>query len=129
MIDWLERHGVQCGTSARKATLYKIINSMKPKQRTFRVDKLLESHGHSVVRLPPYMCDMSPIELAWAKLKRHVRSRKTTGDISTKRIEELVMEGLNDITAADWLGFSQYVTKLEQEFWANDGIMEDVIAL
>jgi hypothetical protein len=36
-------------------------------------------------------------------------------------------EGLNKITAADWLGFSQHVAKLEQKFWANDGIMEDVI--
>jgi hypothetical protein len=33
-IDWLERQGVQCDTSARKATLYTIINSMKPKQKT-----------------------------------------------------------------------------------------------
>jgi transposase len=106
MIDWLERHGVQCDTSARKGVLYTIINSMKPKQKTFRVDKLLESHGHSVVRLPPYMCELSPIELVWAKLKRHVRSRNTTGDTSTIRIEELVMEGLNVITATDWLGFS-----------------------
>jgi hypothetical protein len=44
-----------------------------------------------------------------------------------KRIEELVLEGLNEITAGDWLGFSEHVAKLEQEFWANDGIMEDVI--
>jgi hypothetical protein len=44
-----------------------------------------------------------------------------------KRIAELVMEGLSEITAADCLRFSQHVAKLEQEFWANDGIMEDVI--
>jgi hypothetical protein len=37
------------------------------------------------------------------------------------------MEVLNEITAADWLGFSQHVAKLEQEFWGNDGIIEDVI--
>jgi hypothetical protein len=73
------------------------------------------------------MCELSPVELAWAKLKSHVISRNTTVDMSIKRIEELVMEGLNEITAADWLVFSQHVAKLEQEFWANDGIMEDVI--
>jgi transposase len=51
------------------------------------------------------MSELSPAELVWAKLKRHVRSRNTTGDMSMKRIEELVMEGLNEITAADWFGF------------------------
>jgi hypothetical protein len=45
------------------------------------------------------------------------------------RIKELIMERLNDITAAAWLGFSQHVAKVEQEFWANDGIMEDVIKI
>jgi hypothetical protein len=29
--------------------------------------------------------------------------------------------------AADLCGFSQTVEKLEQEFWANDGIVEDVV--
>jgi hypothetical protein len=37
------------------------------------------------------------------------------------------MEGLNEITAGDWLLFSQHVAKLEQEFWVNDGIMEAVL--
>jgi transposase len=54
------------------------------------------------------MCELSPIELAWAKLKRRVRFRNTTGDMSIKWIEELVMEGLNEIKAADCLGFSQH---------------------
>jgi transposase len=48
--------------------LYTIINSMKPKQKTSRVHKLLDSHGHSVVWLPPYMSELSPVELEWAKL-------------------------------------------------------------
>jgi transposase len=56
---------MQCDTSAMKGALYTIINSMKPKEKSFRVDELLETHGHSVVRLPPYMCELSPIELAW----------------------------------------------------------------
>jgi hypothetical protein len=50
MIDWLEGHGIQCDSSMRKATLYTIINSMKLKEKTFKADKLLESHGHFVVR-------------------------------------------------------------------------------
>lgn len=44
-----------------------------------------------------------------------------------KHTWQLAMEGLIDIAAADWLGFSQHVAKLKQEFWVNDGIMEDVI--
>jgi hypothetical protein len=46
MIDWLERHRVRFDSSTRKTTLYSVINSVKLKEKTFRVDKLLESHGH-----------------------------------------------------------------------------------
>ncbi|KAJ8875938.1 hypothetical protein PR048_023846 [Dryococelus australis] len=33
---------------------------------------ILQSHGHDVIRLPPYMCELNDIELAWAKAKRLV---------------------------------------------------------
>jgi hypothetical protein len=50
MINWQDRHGVQCDTSMKKAMLYTIINLVKPKENTFRVVKLLENHGRSVVK-------------------------------------------------------------------------------
>jgi hypothetical protein len=37
MIDWLERHGIQCDCSMRKGTLYTIVNSVKPKEDAIKV--------------------------------------------------------------------------------------------
>jgi uncharacterized protein YjaZ len=73
------------------------------------------------------MCELIFIELMWAELKHHVRFHNTTGDMTMKQLEELVMEGLNKITPADWSGFSEHVAKLEQEFHVNDGIMDDML--
>jgi hypothetical protein len=56
MISWLERQGVFCDPTMRKGQLYDLILTRKPKEKTFKTDHLLNGHGHTVVRLPPYMC-------------------------------------------------------------------------
>jgi hypothetical protein len=98
MISWLERQGVFCDPTMRKRQLYDLILTRKPKEKTFKIDHLLNAQGHTVVRLPPYMCDLSPIELAWSKVKHYVRENNVTGDLSLKRLLDLTTEGIATVT-------------------------------
>ncbi|KAJ4426397.1 hypothetical protein ANN_27211 [Periplaneta americana] len=77
--------------------------------------------------LPPYMCDLSAIELAWSSVKNYVRSHNTTGDMSLKRLQELVQEGLKSVTKEDCTGYCKHVSDIENYYWEKDAIMEDVI--
>jgi transposase len=89
----------------RKGQLYDLILTRKPKEKTFKTDHLLNAHGHTVVRFPPNMCDLSPIELAWYKVKNYVRENNVTGDLSLKRLLDLTTEGIETVTAKDWDGY------------------------
>jgi hypothetical protein len=73
------------------------------------------------------MCDLNPTELAWANIKHYGRSHNMTGDMSLKRLEERVWEGLNRVTANNWSGFCQCVISFENEYWVKDGVMDDTI--
>ena len=53
-----------------KFELMHLVQINKNAEKTYKIDELIKSHGHNVLRLPPYMCDLNPIELAWAQLKR-----------------------------------------------------------
>lgn len=64
------------------------------------VDELLRSHGHEVVRLPPYHCDLNPIEYIWNLVKQRVADKNI--DQSARQIEQLTREAIQSITAADW---------------------------
>lgn len=43
--------------------------------RSYKIDAIIKSTGHEVLRLPPYHCDLNPIELIWATLKKKVGHR------------------------------------------------------
>jgi hypothetical protein len=66
------------------------------------------------------MCDLSPIEPAWSKVRNYVRENNVTGDLSLKRLLDLTTE----VTAEDWEGYCQH---LEQQYWGRDGDVADVI--
>jgi hypothetical protein len=127
MNDWLRRHGVACDVSTRKANLFAAIAVLKPKDKVFSMEDVLRAHGDAVLRTPPYMCNLNPIELVWSNIKHYVRSNNMTGHMSLKRLEELVREGLDIVRANDWSGFYQCVIFLENECWLEDGVMEDAV--
>ncbi|KDR23616.1 hypothetical protein L798_12176 [Zootermopsis nevadensis] len=126
IISCLQRHGVFCDPAMRKGQLYDLILTMKPKEKIFKIDQLLNAHGHIVVRSPAYVCDLSPMELAWSRLKNYVCENNVTGYLSLKRLLDLT-EGIATVTAKDWEGYCQRVEQLEQQYWGQDGVVVDVM--
>jgi hypothetical protein len=48
-------------------------------RKCYRVEVLLQAHGHTVLRLLRYACHSNPTELERAKVKRHVREGNASG--------------------------------------------------
>lgn len=127
MLTWLRKQGIECDASMRKSDLHEKIEKVRPKNKIYAVDTLLQLNGHEVLRTPPYMCDLSAIELAWSKLKYFIRSHNTAGDFSLTRLQQILSEGLAAITPEDWSSYSRHVINIESEYWQKDGILEDAI--
>jgi transposase len=67
----------------------------------YYIDTLFAAYGHTVIRQPPYMCDLNTIEWAWHKIKEYVKSHNTAGDMSLTRQNELVQEATKGMTKED----------------------------
>lgn len=127
MITWLERNNVPCRIDMRKVELLDLIAKYKNPGRIFRVDKILQGNGHEVLRLPPYMCEFNPIELAWAKVKRIIRDSNIQSDLSLKNLKEKTEQAFAKVSQEDWKGFCEHVKNIENGYWEKDGVMETEI--
>ena len=62
------------------------------------VQNVIQENGSKIVFLPPYSPELNPIELAWSKLKNHLRKKK---NLDEDRLIKAVRAGLNKIKKSD----------------------------
>ena len=84
-------------------------------------------HGHSTLNLPLYNCDLNPIELAWSAVKYFIRENNVTAEFSLSRLSSLTSDGISSVTAENWAGYYRHVRKIEDDYWAKDPVVFDVI--
>jgi transposase len=60
-----------------KKDLMHIVDSERSKYDGYKIDDMAKAMGHSVLRLPPYHCDLNPVELIWAQIKHNVSVNNT----------------------------------------------------
>ena len=125
IIEWLTNHGIHVDQSAIKAELLQQARQSKPKFRRYVVDSMAEEMGHTVLRLPPYHCELNPIELIWASMKQMVaRNNKTFKMVDLKPLLE---KSISDITPELWNNCVRHVrNKVEKEMWEVDYKSDDV---
>lgn len=66
IIDYLTKHNIDFDPKSRKMELYELLCCRIPKtdEKKYKIDKFLRENGFYVLRTPPYMCELNPIELA-----------------------------------------------------------------
>lgn len=83
-----------------KAELIKLVETVNVGGGTCRMDSLASAAGQTVVRLPPYHCQLNSIELMWSGVKGFAASRNTT--FKLEDVEPLVQG-----TAEKWKNLCQ----------------------
>lgn len=81
------------------------------------------SHGHSVLRLPPYHPDLNPIEMMWGIVKNYVAKKNVTFNMND--VIKLCEEMFSSITKEDCSPLCEKVIKVEDDYYAKEHIMDD----
>nr|XP_034827881.1 uncharacterized protein LOC117985299 [Maniola hyperantus] len=126
MMKWLADKNVYYDRNMRKAELFSLIEQLhKPVEINYNIDNIIRGHGHDVIRLPSYMYDLNPVELAWDDIKRFVREHEMKGDLCFTELIQITTNAISTVTAEYWQHFEKHVQILENDYWEKDMLMEN----
>ncbi|CAH2014823.1 unnamed protein product [Acanthoscelides obtectus] len=115
MQQWLREKGIPFDDSCVKAELYEKIKQHKPANISYVTDEMARQCGVTVLRLPPYHCELNPIELIWAQVKGYIACHNTTF-----KLPDLV-------TPEAWQNAIRHVVKEETKMWQLDHHIDTII--
>ena len=72
--EWLKKRKIPYAKDALRPTLWKLAKEKRENYPAYRLEKIAYKYGHEIVRLPPYHCQLNPIELIWGIEKNYVAS-------------------------------------------------------
>lgn len=86
------------------------------------MDELLEAHGHSVLRLPPYHPELNPIEKIWATVKNWVGTNNVS--FKLQDVETLTRQKFSSITVEEWQAIRGHVERVERSFIEKEHLLD-----
>lgn len=114
MIAWLQQHNIPHDPKKLKPDLYEIIKRHKEKYTEFAIDRIMEEHGHKIIRLPPYHPDFNPIENIWSQIKQHVAKKNIAMTVTS--VKDAISEKINNIGPEEWKKVCDHAVKCEDEY-------------
>ncbi|XP_072381874.1 uncharacterized protein [Diabrotica undecimpunctata] len=121
--EWLHLKSIPFDDSLLKVQLLALVNQHKKQYDKYIIDEMAKSQNKIVLRLPPYHCELNPIELIWADIKNYVAAKNTTFKFAD--MKNLFDEALSTITPQKWKNCVQHITqKVEPKMWELDNLVE-----
>lgn len=123
--DWLHSKNIEFNADMLRAELLHLVYIHKEKYNVHVTDEMAAAANKTVLRLPPYHCELNPIEMVWAQIKGEVASKNTT--FKLPHVQALLMEAVANVTADTWKKCVDHVIKEESKMWDLDGLMDDIL--
>lgn len=121
---WLDKHNVAYSDTDIKKTLLQKVKEHRPTP-LYLTDEATNEHGHSVLRLSVAHCELNPIELAWASVKKYIAKHNV--HYTLKEVETLTPDAFAHTTTDMWRNFCRHVVDVENDYISKDGIVEDTL--
>jgi hypothetical protein len=125
-MEWLSNRNIPYDCHLTKPEIYDIIKEQKimypPK---YKLDAVLQEHGHKVLRLPPYHPDFNPIEKIWDNVKGWTATRNVTCNLND--VENLARERFGQITTDDWIHVCTHARYWEEKFRQLEHLFDEAV--
>ncbi|CAG7724895.1 unnamed protein product [Allacma fusca] len=117
VIDGFER--------LRNWELQEIIRNLKTLAPHHKLDQYARERGHEIVRIPPYQCELNPIEEVWKDIKHELKKQNIDQNINNQyeRAKVILPTYSKEKSAAH----VSHIKKLERNYWEMDGFFDEFL--
>ena len=121
MLAFLADHRIRHDSKMTKKQLYPLIQGVRDTcVIMYEIDELAKAAGHTILRLPPYHCDLNPIELVWSQVKRYVASNNQSFTLA--EVEALTKSGIENVAPGNWFNYCRKIVRDEEKYRQLDGL-------
>ncbi|CAI6344585.1 unnamed protein product [Macrosiphum euphorbiae] len=124
IIQWWEDKNVVVDTKMIKLDLIDKVKEIRATENNV-IDEKARETNKIVLRLPPYNCELNPIELAWSVVKNHVKQNNTTFKLNDVR--QLLIDGVQRVTPEMLANFVKHTIKEEDKMWGIETITDEML--
>jgi transposase len=124
ILAFLQEKGIAVKEGALEVLLVKAKEFVSNHPVQYRIDLLVANTGREVLRLPPYHCQLNPIELIWAQVKGYVAANNKSFKLPDVKI--LFDEDLAEVTAQKWQNCIGHVLRQEEDMYQLDNIADEI---
>ena len=116
LCDWLEKNNIPWTTDMLKPELYDLCKRLAPTPE-YKLDKIAEATGHSILRTPQYHPELQPIETCWGVVKNYMADHC---DFTMKNFREQLPAAFTKVTMRTCKSLIAKVVKQEEKYWIED---------
>lgn len=121
---WFNEKGVSFEADMLKIELLTEVAKIKHLYQDHVVYKMAQEKGFTVIRIPPYHCELNPIELVWSQVKRHVAMNNLNYKLN--EMPALIDNAFTSVSTVQWSNYCRHVEDIEGEMWTMDALQDDV---
>lgn len=118
--EWLKNNqpnlGLHDDKTMLKPELYEACKKVAPPPE-FKLDKIAEAHGHTILRTPQYHCELQPIEICWGTVKNYCRDHC---EFTMESLYQQLPIGFSKVTAETCKNIIAKIRQQEDLFWIED---------
>ena len=118
---WLDDKAIPWGQDLLKAELYALCKSGEPKPE-YKIDKIAEAAGHSILRTPQYHPELQPIEMCWGIVKNYMAKHC---DFTLRKLRSNLPLAFSQVTSDTCRKLIAKIVTEEDRYWDEDGKIDE----
>jgi len=118
---WLDDKEIPWGQDLLKAELYALCRLHEPKPE-YKIDKIAEAAGHTILRTPQYHPELQPIEMCWGIVKNYMAKRC---DFTLQKLRSNLPLAFSQVTQETCRKLIAKIIIEENKYWDEDGKIDE----